>query len=181
MQSGLTACSSRRNFQSNLITISEIDALVRPVLEQERVHLCGIKVSGRAGKPFIQIFVDYEESHITIDECARLSRLVQDVLDMQPRPLLDYRLEISSPGLDWPLTEVWQFRKNLGRRIAWRRADNTRTKGELVGIAEDGNLVIEVNGGLVQMPLDSLVGAVVLTAAPQPKPGRSKIGKQKTK
>ncbi len=164
-----------------MVTINEIETLVRPLLEKERVRIYGIKVSGRASKPRIQIFVDYEESNITIDECVRISRLVQDLLDMQRQPLEDYRLEISSPGLDWPLSELWQFRKNLGRWLSWREPDNTRIEGKLIDITEDSNLIIEIQNKVVQMPFKSLIGAVVLTEAQQTKFGRHKIGKAKSK
>lgn len=94
-----------------------IERLLTPQLETERVKLCGVKVSGQPFNPLIQVFIDCEEGHISIKDCTILTQSVKDCLELEDSTPPNYRLEVSSPGIDWPLSELWQFRKNIGRMI----------------------------------------------------------------
>lgn len=151
-----------------MITARDIERLMEPYLLEEhrksdtgRLHLCGVKVSGRAGKPQIQLFMDWEVENITIGACADISRRIQDMLDMQDWIPGDYRLIVSSPGIDWPLTELWQFRKNIGRSI--RKNDPKENfEGRLVDVKKNGAILIEVKGEICEYTREQLSGARVV-------------------
>ena len=153
-----------------MISADNIERVVRPFLEKDLVHLCEIKVSGRAGRPLIQLFLDWEVGNITIDACAGISRQVQDLLDMQDWVPGNYQLIVSSPGIDYPLREIWQFRKNIGRFIEHRQECLPHPDGILRGrvkeIGDNGSIRLEVDGDIREYTLEQLSGAKVVIEIP---------------
>lgn len=143
------------------ITQSRVEAIISPIIQSHQVRLCGVKVSGRISSPLIQIFVDWEESPITIAECVKISREIQDVFDIEEHFAPDYRLEVSSPGIDAPLSEAWQFRRNIGRVICLEQALE-RTEGTILDVSSAGIVQLDIEGGVVSMPVSELSGACVV-------------------
>ena len=144
-----------------MLSSQDIRELALPFLEKEKTHLCDVKVSGRAGKPLIQLFIDWEENNITVDACAKISREIQDLIDMQDGSPADYQLIVSSPGIDCPLQQLWQFRKNIGRLIRWNDAEGT-VEGRLIEVEEDGIIRLDVKGNIREFSSDQLTGARVV-------------------
>ncbi len=143
------------------ITQTRVEAIISPVLEKRQVKLCGVKVSGRLSSPLIQIFIDWEESPITIAECVKVSREIQDLFDIEERFAPDYRLEVSSPGIDSPLEEAWQFRRNIGRVI---RVDHEgiQVEATILDVTSDGISKLEIEGEEVRKPFTELSGSFVV-------------------
>ncbi len=143
------------------LSVDGLERLFKPLLDSERVKLCGVKVSGRSGRPLIQLFVDWDDGNITVGACADISRQAQDLLDMQEWAPQDYRLMVSSPGIDWPLREIWQFRKNVGRVIR-RGGDEESFEGRLIGVSDEGKVRLELPEGIVERTVVQLTGARVI-------------------
>jgi len=158
-------------FQSmmwSMISSRDIEQLIRPHLDRENIHLCELKVSGRAGRPLIQIFVDREIGNITVGACASISRTVQDLIDMQEWAPMDYQLVVSSPGVDWPMSELWQFRKNIGRII--RTTDNDKPAlGRITEITADGRIRIKQGEETTEFTMAELSGARAVLEIPAKK------------
>lgn len=90
-----------------------IAGLVEPVAEELGFRLVRVKVSGRDGGT-VQIMAERPDGHLSIDECARLSRKLSPLFDdLDPLPG-GYRLEISSPGIDRPLVRPSDFETYAG-------------------------------------------------------------------
>ncbi len=153
-----------------MISVDNIESVIRPFLEKNLIHLCEIKVSGRAGRPLIQLFLDWEVGSITIDACAGISRQVQDLLDIQDWIPGNYRLIVSSPGIDYPLREIWQFRKNIDRFIERRqeclRHPDDILRGRVKEVGDDGSIKLEVAGDIREYTLKQLSGAKVVIEIP---------------
>ncbi|MFM6947476.1 MAG: ribosome maturation factor RimP [Aquirufa sp.] len=67
-------------------------------------------------RTLLTILVDTLEG-ISIDECALLSRKLAHFIEENDLMPDAFNLEVSSPGLDFPLTQGWQFQKNVGRKV----------------------------------------------------------------
>jgi len=93
--------------------------------------LVDFSVSQGAKRTLITILVDTLEG-VTIDECALMSRKLAHFIEA-------YNLEVSSPGLDFPLSQGWQFQKNLGRKVkVWmKNKDAENVEGTLVSYTEE--------------------------------------------
>jgi len=151
-----------------MISSSDIAQLVKPYLEKEHVHLCDLKVSGRAGRPQIQLFLDWEVGNITVDACAAISRQIQYLIDMQEWAPGDYQLIVSSPGIDYPLRELWQFCKNVGQLIRTTGTDNT-IEGRIVEVQDEEHIKLELGNGIAEFSIAELSGAKVVLEKPAKK------------
>ena len=123
---------------------TKISELIQPVFEESGIHLVGLKLRGVSNNRVLSIFAD-TDTGITLDEITRLTRQIGDLLDMYDPIPGRYRLEVSSPGLNWPLTEEWQFRKNTGRilRVVYRTNENETNDftGILQNVGKQGILL----------------------------------------
>jgi ribosome maturation factor RimP len=82
--------------------------LAEPVLEELGFRLVRVKVSGRDGGT-VQIMAERPSGEMTVEDCATISRRLSPVLDAYDPMPGQYRLEISSPGIDRPLVRPSDF------------------------------------------------------------------------
>jgi ribosome maturation factor RimP len=88
------------------------------------------------------ILIDGEKG-VGIDDCAAISRHVGFRLEEENLIETAYNLEVSSPGVDAPLTDIRQYVKNVGRNLAIKMADGVKREGKLTGITEDAIIIEE--------------------------------------
>jgi ribosome maturation factor RimP len=91
-----------------------------------------------AKRTLITILVDTLEG-VTIDQCALMSRKLAHFIEENVLIEEAYNLEVSSPGLDFPLSQGWQFQKNTGRKVKiWmKNKDPENVEGTLVSHTDD--------------------------------------------
>jgi ribosome maturation factor RimP len=114
---------------------------------------------------------------LSLDEVADATRVVSDALDatdaMGEEP---YTLEVTSPGVDRPLTQPRHFRRNVSRLLAVTPTDGEPVAGRLVRAGEDG-LVLEVPAtkkapaSTVELPYEDVAKAVVQVEFSRPAAG----------
>jgi ribosome maturation factor RimP len=99
----------------------------------------------------LRLFIDHPEG-VTLALCERMSGLLNDYRDR-------YSLEVSSPGLDRPLTKPQHYSRFLGRHARVRLRDardgHRSLTGELVG-ASDQEVTIAADDGVVTIPYDQI-------------------------
>jgi ribosome maturation factor RimP len=72
-----------------------------------------------------------------------ISRYVGFKLEEENTIETPYNLEVSSPGLDMPLTQIRQYTKNIGRELAIKLADGSKKEGKLTALTEDAVVIEE--------------------------------------
>ncbi len=88
------------------------------------------------------ILVDGDNG-IGIAECVQISRYVGFKLEEEDVIKTPYNLEVSSPGIDTPLTLTRQYTKNIGRDLAIKMADGAKREGKLTVITPDAVTIEE--------------------------------------
>jgi ribosome maturation factor RimP len=125
---------------------TEIEAKLVGVEPQVEVLLAEI-----AG-PTLRVYIDHPDG-VTLDLCERVTRHLSDYRER-------YSLEVSSPGVDRPLTKPQHFNRFLGRRARVRLRDSAeghkQLTGELVG-ATDSEVTLAAGDGVVTIPYDQIV------------------------
>jgi len=81
------------------------------------------------------------DAGIGIAECAQISRYVGFKLEEEDVIKTPYNLEVSSPGVDTPLTMPRQYAKNIGREVAIKTTDGTKREGRLNALTEDAVII----------------------------------------
>lgn len=127
--------------------------IVRPVIEGLGFELVRLRLQG-GRTATLQIMADRPEGGITVDDCADISTAISAVMDVEDPIEDNYHLEVSSPGIDRPLTRLKDFatfegyeaRLETNQPIDGRK----RFKGVLAGVEGDEVLVNLDLGGSVQ-------------------------------
>lgn len=114
---------------------SRLIAVIEPIVEQAGAELVDLEVAGSHGRPVVRAYVDTEQG-ITLDECARLSRLLEAELERSGTVPERYVLEVSSPGIDRPLTRRQHFERFVGHEIDVRLYAKRDGRKKFVGTLE---------------------------------------------
>jgi ribosome maturation factor RimP len=155
---------------NDLIANAAIDrrmaGIITPVLEDMGYELVRVRLmSGKATT--LQIMADKPGGGIEVDDCAKISSAISATLDVED-PILDaYTLEVSSPGIDRPLTRLKDFETYEGYEAKLETAElqggRRRFKGMLAGVEGD-EVLINVDEGTIGLHFDWLSEAkLVLT------------------
>ncbi|MCR8548766.1 ribosome maturation factor RimP [Salipiger sp. P9] len=138
---------------TDLIAKSALDRrlaeILTPVIEDMGFELVRIRLmSGKTAT--LQIMAERPEGGIEVDECAEISTAVSAVLDVED-PILDaYVLEVSSPGIDRPLTRLKDFETFEGYEVKIETQEmidgRKRWRGVLAGV-EDGEVLLNIEDG----------------------------------
>lgn len=149
--------------------MSDLEAL-RRIVEPEAnalgfdlVRLAWIK----GDEPTLQVMAERPDTRqLDIDDCAALSHRISDRFDELDPIEEAYRLEVSSPGIDRPLTRLKDFSDWAGHEAKIELAELTdgrkRYRGDLLGV--EGNVVRIDDGGEQRVPFSAIISAkLVLT------------------
>ncbi len=155
---------------NDLIAKAAIDRrmaeIITPVLEDMGYELVRLRLM--AGETAtLQIMADKPEGGIEVDDCAQISNAISAVLDVEDPITEAYHLEVSSPGIDRPLTRLKDFEAFEGYEAKLETAElidgRKRFKGVLAGVEGD-EVLINVAEGTLGLKFDWLADAkLVLT------------------
>jgi len=119
--------------------IFDLTELLRPVVEKSGFILEEVKVTPLGRRRQISIIVDGEDRNPNLDEVAGLSRAISTQLD-EFSALGDspFTLEVTSPGVDRPLTELRHWRKNIGRLVKIITKEDKEISGRIQSVGSNG-------------------------------------------
>lgn len=156
----------------------QLTALLQPVIRDLGLELWELEYGTRQGGALLRIYIDRpwqgagvpsdsapadleSESGITVEDCARVSHAVSEVMDKEDPIAGEYTLEVSSPGLDRVLRTLAHFERFVGSqaRVEMRAPVGGRKRflGRLLKV-EDGNVLLDagVDGGVVTLPVNGV-------------------------
>lgn len=127
--------------------IASIRDLITPSLEAAGYEIVRIRMTG-ADKPTLQIMAERAaDGGMDVDNCEEVSRMVSALLDVEDPIREAYTLEVSSPGVDRPLTREKDFRNFAGHEVKIEldrmRDGRKRFRGELLGVT-DGQAMLRL-------------------------------------
>jgi ribosome maturation factor RimP len=127
--------------------------LLTPVVAAEGLDLEDVAVNRAGSRSVVRVVVD-ADGGLDLDAVAEVSRSVSAVLDDADDVLRGaYVLEVTSPGVDRPLTAPRHWRRAKGRKVRVLRADGREVVGRLVETSdsEDGDAALETDSGVVRV------------------------------
>ena len=139
--------------KAHLIT-KEVADLVEPILDEMGFELVDAEYLSMHGRWVLRLYID-KGGGVTIDDCARVSEEIGDLIDIKDIITHEYTLEVSSPGLDRPLKKEKDLVWAIGRRVKVRMVaplDGRRNFTGCLRNFEDGTLYVETEGTLVALP-----------------------------
>jgi ribosome maturation factor RimP len=147
--------------------IAVLTSLIEPEAESLGLSLVRVAMFGGQSDPVLQVMAERPETRqLAIADCEALSRRISDRLDEADPIEHAYRLEVSSPGIDRPLTRPADFVDWAGHEARIRLAEPLDGRKQFEGVLHglNDNLVrIEVaRTGMVELPLDRIANAKLI-------------------
>ncbi len=150
----------------------ELERMIETEVEAEGLSLVRVRMIGGASDPTLQVMAERPDTRqLDLADCERLSRRISerlDALEAQGKDPIDhgYRLEVSSPGIDRPLTRRRDFEDWKGHEARISLAEKLDGRKQFTGtlMGTDGDeLVIDVPGlGEKRLPFAGLHSAKLL-------------------
>jgi len=147
---------------------SRLEALIAPSLDAMGYELVRVQLQGKQ-RLTLQIMADRKDGvMMAVEDCADISRSLSALLDVEDPIAGAYSLEVSSPGIDRPLTRAKDFVQWAGFEAKLESSapieGRKRFKGKLLGLDDAGNVRLVIEAGEVAIPFADVRGAkLVLT------------------
>ncbi|MDA0339253.1 MAG: ribosome maturation factor RimP [Proteobacteria bacterium] len=157
-----------RRLQQVSGTDSQVRALIEPAIEALGFELVRVRfMSGE--RSTLQIMAERPDGTLSVENCVEVSRTVSALLDVEDPIRGEYNLEVSSPGIDRPLTRQKDFERWAGFdakvELQMPIDGQRRFRGILKGVADD-NVMLETDQGPVALAFNEIEQAkLVLTDA----------------
>jgi len=139
--------------------ISGIESFVAPLLAEMGLELVEIQFRREGHGWVLRIYIDTERG-VTLDDCAAVSRQVSAYLDVEDLIEYAYNLEVSSPGIERPLTKKNDFERFKGRKARIKLVeplveDQRVLTGVLIGLRGE-TVVLEIENEMVSLELANI-------------------------
>jgi ribosome maturation factor RimP len=138
----------------------KLTALFAPAIEDRGLRLVCVRMFGDGGLKTIQVMAENPATRkLGVDDCAKISREIAALLDVEDIMKDAYRLEVSSPGIDRPLVNLQDFADFSGFEakveIDPPLEGRKRFKGRLKG-TDNGLIKMETENGAVALPFAAI-------------------------
>lgn len=133
----------------------ELIELLAPVVESLGYELFHLELVGQGKTSTLRLYIDSPQG-IDVDDCAKVSREISALMDVEDPLPEAYQLEVSSPGLDRPLVKIEHFQQFIGEeaRVVMRYPLEARRKfkGRIEAV-DDGVVVLSVDAEEYRLPV----------------------------
>jgi len=137
-----------------MTNVVELQSLIEPIAQALGYSLVRVRLSA-SQRPVLQVMAERADGFMEVEDCARLSRAISELFDQVDPIESEYSLEVSSPGIDRPLTRRRDFEAYAGyeARLDLRAPldGRKRIKGTLKGLQGE-DVLIETIAGTEQKP-----------------------------
>jgi ribosome maturation factor RimP len=121
----------------------EIIAVITPALEALGFYLEDVTITSAGRRSMITIIID-GDTHLFLDKVTVATKAVGEIVEgIQSLGQTPFTLEVTSPGLDRPLTKPRHWRKNIGRLVKIVLLDGQEIKGRVKDVSEISTTVAE--------------------------------------
>jgi ribosome maturation factor RimP len=148
-----------------------IARLIEPAVKELGFDLVRVAMIGGTSDPTLQVMAERPDTRqLDLDDCQAISRKLSELLDAEEAAGRDpieggYRLEVSSPGIDRPLTRLRDYADWAGQEARIRLSEQLEGAKQISGIIEgiDGNVVsIATPKGTRKVPFETIASAKLL-------------------
>lgn len=122
--------------------------MLEPGVKALGFELVDTELSSGAGQSVLRVYIDHPRG-INVDDCAKVSRQLSAILDVEDPIAGHYMLEVSSPGLDRPLVVHADFVRHLGETVKVKTVEPVLGRRNFTGrlaAVESDRVIVEVDG-----------------------------------
>ena len=129
-----------------MLTESLVEAF-RTRLEALGFDLADLRIGGTPNRPLVQVRIDCPPRNVTVEDCSRVSRALEQWLDASGPLGSRYVLEVSSPGIERPVRWHRHWVQFVGRDVNVKIAGLGRIRARIVAVPDQGTVVLARQGG----------------------------------
>jgi ribosome maturation factor RimP len=149
-----------------LTNVDTVARLIEPEVESLGYELVRVAMIGGTSDPTLQVMAERPDTHqLDLSDCETISRRLSELLDQNDPIEGSYRLEVSSPGIDRPLTRRKDYAAWAGHEARLKFEQPIDGAKQVSGVIDgiDGDVVrISTTKGLREVPVDSIASAKLL-------------------
>lgn len=139
-------------------TEERIHELVDDLIGQEGYELVEVELANMQGRSILRLYIDSAQSdgQIGVDDCAKVSRILSDLLDIEDVLPNAYTLEVSSPGIFRPLRKPEHFDRALGERVkvkTFAKQSGRKVFSGVLQAREGSSVSVDVDGTVYNLEL----------------------------
>lgn len=138
---------------------NEISKVANQIADGLGVEIVGLNLFAGKNRKLLKVTIDKDDG-VTLDDCERFSRALEALIEADDLIEGPYTLEISSPGLDRPLTKPKDFERNIGRLVKIMTRDKIEGQnsfaGRIIGIF-DSFVKLAVDKRVLDIPLETII------------------------
>jgi len=138
--------------------IEQVEALAEPLCDSEGLELVHVEYQREPGGRILRLYID-RAGGVTLDDCANVSRQLNDMLDVYLDDIGSYSLEVTSPGPERPLSKLQDYERFRGRKAkirTWQPLNNQKNfTGIISGVAAD-HIELSSNEKTVVIPFGDI-------------------------
>ncbi len=162
-EAGPSGAGAKGAWRNDLADVARLTELIEPEVKRLGFELVRVSLQGSRNLSLQIMAEDPKTGQLTLDQCAAISRAVSDVLDEADPIENEYRLEVSSPGIDRPLTRTRDWSDWAGHEAKVTLLEAIEGRKRFQGIVRglDGDAArLDVPGlGEIALPLSNILTA----------------------
>lgn len=150
-----------KTLQESLLELAE------SVLTENNTFVVDVDVRSTGKQTILSVYIDTVEGGVNIDHCAKISRELSFLIESNELVEGTFTLNVSSPGLDRPLSDERQYQKNLTRKASAKilSTDGTKTLKGIFCAFDETTISLDLGKeGIVQIPRDEITEFKILPA-----------------
>jgi len=136
----------------------KISNIIKKDIERNGIEIVELKCSSYGNRAVIRVLID-KPGGITVGDCSRVSNTVKFLLNGSDLTISNYNLEVSSPGLDRPLTLEKDFLRNKGKAVTINLNSPFENKiyfeGKILNF-ENNAVTINTGASVIQIPIEKI-------------------------
>lgn len=132
---------------------------IRALVESEGYKLYDVVWTVDFGHNILRILIEKEVGGISLDDCVKVSHLVEDILEVKEVVPRKYNLEVSSPGMDRPLGNRNHFERVVGQEIRVKTFSPIEGRRQFKGVlteVKNEDISIQVDNQNFMIPLEEI-------------------------
>jgi ribosome maturation factor RimP len=134
--------------------------LLKKVIEDCGVTFYDSEVVSENGESIFRVYI-YDKEGITLDKCVEVTNIISPILDVEPPIGGEYRLEVSSPGIERKLTKLEHFKHSIGDLVKLKLSidDYAKIDGKIADVEGDIIKIEDTDGNIRDIDFNDILKA----------------------
>ena len=141
--------------------IENLTQLLTPAIHDAGFVLEEVSITPAGKRRMVAVVIDREDSNPSLDEVTQVSKSVSEILDNYSQlGTQPFTLEVTTPGVDRPLTQLRHWRKNIGRLVKITPREGERFVARITSVSDDG-VMLDLKNKDVMLDFSNIKRAII--------------------